>query len=74
MTANTSGVAKKPLYKADGSKYFRQEFEIVLLFGLTEMKALITWIEKVCIAIFIRFHETYWSFFRARVSRKGVVN
>lgn len=49
VIADTSGVAKslKPLRGADGIQYYRQEFGIVLLLGLTELKAQICWEENV---------------------------
>jgi hypothetical protein len=30
-----------------GGCYYRQDFDVILLFGLTELKAQISWMEKV---------------------------
>jgi len=35
-----------PQYNTHGHKYYQLEFDVVLLFGLTELKAQITWIEN----------------------------
>lgn len=49
VTANTSRMTKglKPLLDKQGNVYFRQYYDIVLLFGLTELKAQISWTENV---------------------------
>jgi hypothetical protein len=36
-----------PETRSDGTEYFRQNFDIVLLFGLTELKAQLSWKENV---------------------------
>ncbi|KAI0750422.1 hypothetical protein C8Q74DRAFT_368077 [Fomes fomentarius] len=45
ITADTSKVYKKPRSKTQG-KYFVQEFDIVVMCGSTEMRALISWMEN----------------------------
>ena len=40
-----------PQSKVDG-KYYHIDFDIILLFGLTELKAQLAWLEKVRIAPF----------------------
>ena len=49
VVADTSGVAGslKPHKGADGVQYYRLEYSIVLLLGLTELKAQICWDENV---------------------------
>lgn len=32
-----------------GKTYYRVEFKVILLFGLTELKAQISWLEDVCV-------------------------
>jgi hypothetical protein len=49
VTADTSQMAKglRPRRGPGGNRYFTQEYSIVLLFGLTELKAQISWMEEV---------------------------
>lgn len=49
IEADTSGIARalQPRYGPSGNSYFYMEYDIVLLFGLTEMKAQISWKENV---------------------------
>ena len=47
ITADTSRVTKIPHRGLTGDQYYTQDFNIVVLFGLTELKAQITWIENV---------------------------
>ena len=44
--ADTSKVTRTPKYGPEGV-YYEQAFEIILLCGLTELKAQISWIENV---------------------------
>jgi hypothetical protein len=52
VEADTSGVRKQRLRNAQGGFYFSQHYDIVLLFGLTEMKAYVSWMENVCFQLF----------------------
>lgn len=45
--ADTTNVKKEKKTRANGSAYFRLDFQIVLLCGLTEFKAQISWVENV---------------------------
>jgi len=47
VTANTRQMAKrlKPLKGVGGAPYYKFDFNVVLLFGLTELKAQISWME-----------------------------
>jgi len=49
VTADTCQTAKilKPLRGVDGKQYYRFNYDVVLLFGLTELKAQISWMEDV---------------------------
>ena len=49
VEADTSGVLKERLRNPQGGFYFSQDFDVVLLFGLTEMKAYVSWMENVCL-------------------------
>ncbi|KIM86827.1 hypothetical protein PILCRDRAFT_4705 [Piloderma croceum F 1598] len=48
ITADTSQMAKalRPLHGPGGTRYYRLSYRIVLLFGLTELKAQIDWMEN----------------------------
>jgi len=47
VTADTSGVARTmaPKRGANGMQYYCQDYDIILMFGLTELKAQISWME-----------------------------
>ncbi|KAF9025402.1 hypothetical protein BDZ89DRAFT_1068282 [Hymenopellis radicata] len=49
ICADTSAMASdlKPSTAPSGQKYYELAFDVVLLFGLTELKAQIRWMEKV---------------------------
>ncbi len=49
VTADTSIVAKSlhPQRRADGTYYYKLTFDVVMLFGMTELKAQLAWIEDV---------------------------
>lgn len=49
VVADTSKVAKTLPAKrgVNGARYYRQDFKVILLFGLTELKAQISWVEDV---------------------------
>jgi hypothetical protein len=42
-----SNLPLSPLSKPFGGRYYRLDYDIVLLFGLTELKALIAWKQNV---------------------------
>jgi len=42
-----SNLPLRPLSKPLGGRYYRLDYDIVLLFGLTELKALIAWKQNV---------------------------
>jgi hypothetical protein len=54
VTADMSNLAQAATVAtaADGGKYYRIDFSVILLFGLTEHKALICWNEDVCLPSF----------------------
>jgi len=47
VTADTSRVARTITSNrgVSGNQYYRQDFNIILMFGLTELKAQISWME-----------------------------
>ena len=49
VTADTSQMAKRLQARrnSNGAKYYHQSYSVVLLFGLTELKAQISWMEDV---------------------------
>lgn len=40
----------KPQKRKDGSKYWNYSFDVIIYFGGPEVKAQISWMEKVCLA------------------------
>ncbi|KAJ7841610.1 hypothetical protein B0H14DRAFT_3457380 [Mycena olivaceomarginata] len=48
IEANTSGLTKYPTYrpKVPNSTYYELKFDVILSFGLTELKAQIAWVEN----------------------------
>ncbi len=52
--ADTSAMAGdlKPLTAPSGQTYYELAFDVVLLFGLTELKAQIRWMEKVLFSLY----------------------
>jgi hypothetical protein len=51
VTADTSQLAYslQPLRGIGGIEYYHLEFDVVLQFGLTELKAQISWMEEVSV-------------------------
>ena len=49
ICADTSQVLRRPKLGSDGV-YYEQHFKIIILCGLTEMQAQISWVENVRIA------------------------
>ncbi len=69
VTADTMAVPKRrqPPRSAHGSHWYGLSFDIVLLFGLTELKAQIAWTENVCHRFgFILLVLTYLDFRESR--------
>ena len=60
VTADTRQMANllQPHYGMNGVLYYRLDYKVVLLFGLTELKAQISWMENVSV-IFIAPDFTY---------------
>lgn len=53
VTANTSKLIRslEPQEADDGGVYYEVDYDIILLFGLTELKAQISWMHKVRLLI-----------------------
>ena len=53
MTTDTSELIRslQPQSAADGGIYYELHYDIILLFGLTELKAQICWMDKVCLVV-----------------------
>lgn len=49
MEADTSTIVAKKKTSATGEKYYTISYDIVLLFGLTELRAQIAWKEDVSV-------------------------
>ena len=49
VTANTSKITRTllPQTAPDGGVYYEMEYDVILLFGLTELKAQISWVHQV---------------------------
>ncbi len=49
VTANTQQAAKtlKPQHRPDGRTFYKLDYDVVLLFGLTELQAYVSWKHKV---------------------------
>ena len=49
VIAHTSKLVQSlpPQRAANGSTYYEMDYDVVLLFGLTELKAQISWMDKV---------------------------
>lgn len=48
IEADLSHLPLTPLRGSQGGTYYRVDYDVVLLFGLTELKAMIAWKEEVC--------------------------
>lgn len=48
IEADLSDIVSKPMRGDKGKAYYRVDYDIVLLFGLTELKAQVAWDENVC--------------------------
>jgi len=49
IEADLSHLPLTPLRGSQGGTYYRVDYDVVLLFGLTELKAMIAWEEEVCL-------------------------
>ena len=49
ITVDVSGMKQPPLPRIDGTgeKYYRVNYDVILLFGLTELQAQVAWEEDV---------------------------
>lgn len=54
ILADTSiaAAALLPKKSPEGETYYRIDYNVILLFGLTELKAQISWLENVCTSLF----------------------
>ena len=54
VVADTSSIpeAETTQHSPDGLQYYRKEFDIILLFGMTELKAQLAWTENVSLLSF----------------------
>ena len=57
VTADTSQMAGslEPILGLAGIEYYRMEFDVILQFGLTELKAFISWMENVSVNIAVPY-------------------
>jgi hypothetical protein len=51
IEADLSHLPLTPLRGSQGGTYYRVDYDVVLLFGLTELKAMIAWEEEVCLLL-----------------------
>ena len=60
VVADTSSIPEPETARQspDGLQYYRKEFDIILLFGMTELKAQLAWIEDVSLWFFISAYFT----------------
>lgn len=70
VSANTSQLVRSlcPLRAPGGGVYYHFDYDIVLLFGLTELKAQISWMHEVRIVIVL---NGLYSYMASRVWRRG---
>ncbi len=68
ITADTSVAAKslKAQRCSDGTSYYRLNLSVIMLFGMTELKAQLAWVEDVSCAVLMN----HASCFRAK--RRGI--
>ena len=52
----------EPILGLAGIEYYRMEFDVILQFGLTELKAFISWMENVSVNIAVAYFSSFWSF------------
>lgn len=63
VTADTSQMAGslEPIVGLAGIEYYRLEFDVILQFGLTELKAIISWIENVSVNFTVPYFSVLFS-------------
>ena len=71
VVADTSSIpdSETSQLSAAGVKYYRKEFDIILLFGMTELKAQIAWTENVSLMCIEEY--TFTKLTISRVLRSG---
>ena len=75
VIADTSAIAHSlhPLEGLGGEDYYRLDFNVVLLFGLTELKAQISWIDGVRPVLVSRLQPCAEPASCSRAWRRGTV-
>ena len=75
IVAHTSvaAAALLPRTSPEGELYYRFEYDVILLFGLTELQAQISWLENVRISSFCTASTSTNSLKTYRVSKKGMI-
>ena len=51
----------EPIVGLAGIEYYRLEFDVILQFGLTELKAIISWIENVSVNFTVPYFSVLFS-------------
>lgn len=76
ITANTQQIAKtlKPQYGLDGRTFYKLDYDVVLLFGLTELQAHVSWKYRVRIFLVGSCSPIHFSSYRGRRKGKMCVN
>jgi hypothetical protein len=62
VSTDISKVRPEVYTDAAGELYYKTSFEVVLLFGLTKLKAQIAYIENVSVLMWIIYNDSYLSF------------
>lgn len=73
VTANTREAAKTLELKRrpDGKTFYQLDYELVLIFGLTELQAYVSWKHKVCLLVAVRFRSLIQCFHSREKKRGG---
>ena len=73
VSANTSQLVRslRPQRAPGGGVYYQFDYDVVLLFGLTELKAQISWMHEVRLVIVL---SRLYSYMASRVWRRGENN
>ena len=73
VTADTRQMAKrlKPLKGVGGAPYYKFDFNVVLLFGLTELKAQISWMEDVSLIFIVPYFAYCVDHSHTRAKKRG---
>ena len=59
IEADLSHLPLTPLRGSQGGTYYRVDYDVVLLFGLTELKAMIAWEEEVRLSLLNLIHSKF---------------